>query len=117
MRHRAAGDSTPPPQGGRADRPGRIVEATVTSPTSRPTGSPIIGARFVDADELICPGCGEQVRCAPPVTECGDDGAETTTATVRAAGLGEFSHRDGRPLCRDVGGRAVEPIEAVVVVG
>ena len=75
-----------------------------------PTDSPIIGTRFVEASELICPGCGEQVRCAPPVMEC-DDRAETTTGV-----LGEFSHWDGSPLCCGVGGLAVEPVELPVVV-
>ena len=27
---------------------------------------PTTDRRFVDPEELICPGCGEQVRCAPP---------------------------------------------------
>ena len=83
---------------------------TIPTVPTVPTGGPIIGTRFVEASELICAGCGEQVRCAPPVMEC-DDGAETTTGV-----LGEFSHRDGSPLCRDVGGLAVEPVELPVVV-
>jgi hypothetical protein len=33
------------------------------------------------------------------------------------AAVGEFSHRDGSPLCCGVGGRAVDPVELVVVVG
>ena len=115
MRHWVAGDSTPPPQRGRADRPRRIVEATVTSPTisTVPTGSPVTVARFVEADELVCPGCGEQVCCAPPVMECGGDAAET--AAVVPGEL--FSHRDGSPLCCGVGGQAVEPVELVVTMG
>ena len=88
----------------------------MTSPTisTVPTGSPVTVARFVEADELICPGCGEQVRCAPPVMEHGDDTAGTAMVTVRAAAIGEFSHRDGSPLCGGVGGRAVGPVELVV---
>jgi len=40
---------------------------------------------LVDLEDLICPGCGEQVRGEPPVT---GELAEQ-----------EFSHGDGTPLC------------------
>ena len=67
---------------------------TTTKP--RPVG------RLVDIGQLLCPGCHNPVRPEPP-----------TAVPVFVPGLGgEFSHRDGSPLCADRLGRAVEPIEA-----
>ena len=37
-------------------------------------------------------------------------------ATVQAA-VGEFSHRDGSPLCLGVGGQPVEPVELICGMG
>jgi hypothetical protein len=54
------------------------------------TDTPMPARRWVDPQDLICPGCGEQVRCA----------------------LG-FSHRDGSPLCQTVSGAVADPIEAL----
>jgi hypothetical protein len=53
------------------------VEATVIAQTSNPA----TGKRFVDPDELICPGCGQQVRCATPAMEFSD--RATAAATPR----------------------------------
>jgi hypothetical protein len=69
-----------------------------------PTGSVVSGRRWVDADQLICPGCGEQVRCAPPTTEP-DDGESAKSLPI-------FSHRDTTALCHGIDGWPVEPVEA-----
>ncbi len=55
----------------------------------------------VDPDDLICPGCGEQVRCEPP-------GYWVVAWGLPAAG---FSHQDAFPLCADRSGRPAEPVE------
>jgi hypothetical protein len=60
---------------------------------------------FVDPEDLICPGCGEQVRCAPPEERDGNG------VTVLAVPL--FSHLDGTALCRTRSGAVAEPIEIV----
>ena len=49
---------------------------------------PTTDRRFVDPEELICPGCGEQVRCAPP------DGH-----VVDGLPVPQFSHPDATALC------------------
>ncbi len=49
--------------------------------------------RFVDLDDLACPGCGEQVGAVEDVSG------------------GQFSHSDGTELCRGRGGRPGEPVE------
>ena len=46
-------------------------------------------ARYVDPEQLICPGCGERVRCEPP-------GYWLVTWGLPAAG---FSHQDASALC------------------
>jgi hypothetical protein len=58
--------------------------------------APAIGteSRYVELDELICPGCGEQVNDQPP-----------------ADLVSEFSHHDGSALCPRPGGEPAEPIE------
>jgi hypothetical protein len=45
--------------------------------------------RYVNTEELICPGCGEQVSCEPP------------THYMAAAGqqVPQFSHPDGSLMC------------------
>ena len=59
-------------------------------------------ARYVDPEQLICPGCGEQVRCEPP-------GYWLVAWGLPAAG---FSHQDGSALCLTrTGGRRCEPVE------
>jgi hypothetical protein len=63
------------------------------SPTTR---------RFVDPNDLICPGCGEQVVGAPPVSGSGPD---------PEPGAG-FSHLDRSELCRTRAGQLAEPVEA-----
>lgn len=63
-------------------------------------------AEFVDPEELICPGCGEQVRCAPPEDWPAHDGLPAA----------EFSHQDATALCRTRSGAVAEPIEAPVRV-
>lgn len=60
--------------------------------------------RFVDPDDLMCPGCGEQpIRCEPP-------GYWRVTDGLPAP---QFSHHDATALCRARGtGRCAEPVEA-----
>jgi len=82
------------------------VETTTTStiPTQRgsstTTRPPV---RFVDPEALICPGCGEQVRCAPP-------GSYWQVRDGLPVPL--FSHQDATALCRTRAGVVAEPIEA-----
>jgi hypothetical protein len=59
--------------------------------------------RFVDPDALICPGCDEQVRCAPPGYWAMRDGSPVP----------QFSHLDATALCRTGAGVVAEPVEAV----
>ena len=61
--------------------------------------------RFVNPEQLICPGCGEQVRCEPPGYWRGADG-------LPAPG---FSHQDATALCRQADGTVAEPIEIEAV--
>jgi len=59
-------------------------------------------ARYADPEQLICPGCGEQVRCEPP-------GYWLVAWGLPAAG---FSHRDASALClARANGRPGEPVE------
>ena len=59
-------------------------------------------ARYVDPEQLICPGCGEQVRCEPP-------GYWLVAWGLPAAG---FSHWDASALClARANGRPGEPVE------
>jgi hypothetical protein len=58
---------------------------------------------FVDPDDLLCPGCLEPVRCAPPGYWRVADGLPAP----------QFSHQDARPLCRTRSGAVAEPAEAV----
>jgi hypothetical protein len=58
-------------------------------------------SRYVELDELICPGCGEQVNNQPP--------ADQPAAEVPL--VSEFSHHDGSALCPRPGGAPAEPIE------
>ena len=67
---------------------------------------PTTDRRFVDPEELICPGCGEQVRCAPP------DGH-----MVDGLPVPQFSHPDATALCRTRSGAVAEPVEEGVVTG
>jgi len=57
--------------------------------------------RFVDPEQLICPGCGEQVRPEPPGYWRVADGLPAP----------QFSHPDGTVLCRHRDGTVAEPIE------
>ena len=72
---------------------------TETDPTSDPTGI----RRFVDPENLICPDCGERVRCAPPGYWRVRDGLPVPG----------FSHQDATALCRTRSGAVAEPIETV----
>jgi hypothetical protein len=65
--------------------------------------APAIGteSRYVDPDDLICPGCGEQVNSQPPDNYRADEGRRTQN----------FSHHDGSALCPRPGGAPAEPIE------
>ena len=59
-------------------------------------------ARYVDPEDLICPGCGEQARCAPP-------GYWLVAWGLPAAG---FSHWDGSALCLErATARPGQPVE------
>ena len=58
--------------------------------------------RFVDPEQLICPGCGEQVRPEPPAYWRVCDGLPAP----------QFSHPDGTALCRHRDGTVGEPIES-----
>ena len=59
-------------------------------------------ARYVDPEDLICPGCGEQVRPEPP-------GYWLVAWGLPAAG---FSHWDASALCLTrATGRPGEPVE------
>ena len=65
--------------------------------------APTIGteSRYVELDELICPGCGEQINSQPPRNYLADRGRRTP----------DFSHHDGSALCSRPGGAPAEPIE------
>ncbi len=55
-----------------------------------------------DPDDLVCPGCGEPVRCEPP-------GYWLVAWGLPAAG---FSHQDDSALCLTRStGRPAEPVE------
>ncbi len=59
-------------------------------------------ARYVDPEDLSCPGCGEQVRCEPP-------GYWLVAWGLPAAG---FSHQDASALCLTrATARPGEPVE------
>ena len=69
--------------------------------TQRPQTIPT-PARYVDPEQLICPGCGEQVRPEPP-------GYWLVAWGLPAAG---FSHQDAYALClARANGRPGEPVE------
>ncbi len=82
---------------------------TTTIPTlipkpRTPNTSTAPPARFVDPEDLTCPGCGERpIRCEPPALWRVSDGLPVP----------QFSHRDATPLCRTRGGAVAEPIELV----
>jgi hypothetical protein len=59
---------------------------------------------FVDPEQLHCPGCGAQVRCAPP-----------TGLSAEGMPVPEFSHPDATPLCRRADGTLADPIELPAV--
>ena len=80
------------------------MQITITTliPTQRGTDTDgQAPARFVDPEQLICPGCGEQVRCAPPGYWRVADGLPVP----------QFSHHDATALCRTSGGTVAEPVE------
>ena len=64
--------------------------------------TPTIGRRFVDPDDLICPGCGEHaIGVAPGYWQVAVDGLPAA----------QFSHPDRTALCRTTTGAVAEPIE------
>ena len=95
-RLKAAGESTPPPPEGT----GRQAQPSIREATVHTQTHPTTDRRFVDPEELICPGCGEQVRCAPP------DGH-----VVDGLPVPQFSHPDATALCRTRSGAVAEPVE------
>jgi hypothetical protein len=69
--------------------------------TARTAASTTTVRRFVDVEDLICPGCGEYVVGeAPAFGPVHDD-----------APAAQFSHPDGTALCRTGSGRVAEPVE------
>jgi hypothetical protein len=77
---------------------------TDTSPAaadSTATSSRAGARRFVDPEDLICPGCGERVRCAPPAFWPVCDGVP----------VAQFSHLDRTALCHTAAGMVAEPVE------
>jgi len=65
---------------------------------------PPSAGRFVDPDDLGCPGCGERpVRCAPPGYWKVSDGLPVSA----------FSHHDATALCSRADGTVADPVEAV----
>jgi hypothetical protein len=66
-------------------------------------GTPAIrtDSRYVELDELICPGCAEQVNSQPPDNYRTSEGRRTPN----------FSHHDGSALCLRPDGAPAEPIE------
>ena len=73
------------------------VLPTSTASSSMPRTAP----RFVDPDDLICPGCGEQAIGVPPAYWQVRDGLPVPG----------FSHPDRTAMCRTAAGRIVEPVE------
>ena len=69
--------------------------------TGTRTPSSTSAERFVDSEDLICPGCGEQVRCAPPAFWPAGDGLAAP----------QFSHANRTALCRTRVGQVAEPVE------
>jgi hypothetical protein len=65
--------------------------------------APAIGteSRYVELDELICPGCGEQVNSEPP----------DNYRTSEERRTPDFSHHDGSTLCSRPDCVPAEPIE------
>ncbi len=57
--------------------------------------------RFVDPEDLYCPGCGDQVIGVPPAYWVVGDGLPVPG----------FSHPDRSALCRTRAGRVAEPVE------
>ena len=74
-----------------------------------PTRSPSPDRRFVDPEDLICPGCGEQVRCAPPEEPDGHG--------INELEVPQFSHPDTTALCRTPAGGVAEPVETPPMTG
>jgi protein-disulfide isomerase len=60
------------------------------------------GGQWVNPEDLVCPECGEQVRCEPP-------GYWLVAWGLPASG---FSHQDASTLCLTrTGGQPTEPVE------
>ena len=68
--------------------------------TSTTTGARTV-RRFVDPEDLICSGCGDQAIGVPPAYWPVRDGLPVPG----------FSHPDRSALCRTSVGRVVEPVE------
>jgi len=68
--------------------------------TSTTTGARTV-RRFVDPEDLICPGCGDQAIGVAPAYWRVRDGLSVPG----------FSHPDRSALCRTPAGRIVEPVE------
>jgi len=106
------GNYAPPPQGDGPTTPRheqREAHAQTTTTTLIPTQRDTTTtsgarppARFMDPEQLICPGCAEQVRCTPPGYWQVSDGLP----------VAQFSHHDATALCRTAAGTVADPIEA-----
>ena len=70
--------------------------------TSTTTGARTV-RRFVDPEDLICPGCGEPAIGVPPAYWPVRDGLPVP----------EFSHPDRSALRRTPAWRVVEPVEVI----
>jgi hypothetical protein len=57
--------------------------------------------RFVNPDELICPGCSDRAFGVPPAFWPVRDGLP----------VAQFSHADRTALCRTATGQVTEPVE------
>lgn len=73
----------------------------MTTQQQHPPRPATASPRFVDPDQLICPGCGDRVRPEPPGYWRVVDGLPAP----------QFSHPDGSALCRERAGTVAEPIE------
>jgi hypothetical protein len=83
------------------------IEPTAQQPSEQAEtrGAGPVLQRLVYPEDLICPGCREQVCCEPPAYWTALNGHRAP----------EFSHRDGSPLCWQTDGKEpAEPIEREV---
>ena len=73
-------------------------------PTSEGPAGVIAAVRYIDDEDLICPGCHEPVSAQPPAN-----------IDPASSEVPQFSHRDGSGLCGQDAGSPIEPIERGVL--